>query len=136
MFRLKIARMNTRPWQSDARWFDPNRNSSDEDYEEDFVYDEEEDEDYDNENDYTNRNGTNVNGSMIPSAKQSFDGVSDDYVDERLDERKPLPLNEDEYDATVTDEPPRNETVKRWVNTHTQTQTHASGGNHCSTRRH
>lgn len=94
---------------------DQNRNASDEEYEEDYVYDDEEPEYNDNEGEDIGRNGS-IGGSVISSRKQSFDSDTADYAD--AEDRKSLPalpLSEDEFDATVTEPAERNETVKRWV---------------------
>lgn len=114
LISTQINRTNNRPpLQSDLRWTDTNRNASDEEYEEDYVYDDDDPEYDDNDGDDIGRNGS-IGGSFISSRKQSFDGDTPDYADGEERKMVPsLPLSEDEFDATVTEATERNETVKR-----------------------
>lgn len=90
----------------------PDRNSSEE-YEDEYYYDDDDVEhDIDDNNDDGEDVGRNesIGGTLISPQKESFDT---EFTG--TDDRDLLPLLEDQFDASVTEQTERNETVKRWV---------------------
>lgn len=98
-------------WCWKCNFSSQDRNASDNVYDEEYY-----DDDYEDEGDDIVRNDR-ISSSMSSSSKLSFDGETTDYVDPDDGNLPPgLPLSEDEFDATETEQTERNETVKRWVN--------------------